>query len=177
MPPQSRLCCFDSPSRLKATCLGCRLGQSWCPLGTRTPIPPRTCLARAYYKKGVSKGRSPFEKLIYDKKKSHSHARVLMVFTMVRAWEGVSERQWRSGANRSPLPLRSVLDAPHRGAGPEPAGETGVGRTVKSEEGIGKKGNSPSRLWRQPPQRVGLPPSLREVSRLGRDGGSLCGGE
>ena len=26
-----------------------------------------------------------------------------------------------------PLPLRSVLDAPHRGAGPEPAGETGVG--------------------------------------------------
>ena len=25
-----------------------------------------------------------------------------MVFTMVRAWEGVSERQWRSGANRSP---------------------------------------------------------------------------
>ena len=25
---------------------------------------------------------------------------------------------------RSPLPLRSVLDAPHWGAGPEPAGET-----------------------------------------------------
>src|SRR5699024_2629828 len=59
---------------------------------------------------------------------SPSHAGVLTVFTMVRAWEGVSERQWRSGANRSPLPLRSVLDAPHRGAGPEPAGETGVGR-------------------------------------------------
>ncbi len=51
-----------------------------------------------------------------------------MVFTMVRAWEGVSERQWRSGANRSPLPRPSVLDAPHRGAGPEPAGETGVGK-------------------------------------------------
>ncbi len=40
---------------------------------------------------------------------------------------GVSERRWRSAANRSQLPLRSVLDAPHWGAGPEPAGETGVG--------------------------------------------------
>ena len=40
------------------------------------------------------------------------------------ACRGVSERQWRSAANRSRLPLRSVLGAPHRGAAPEPAGET-----------------------------------------------------
>ena len=50
--------------------------------------------------------------------------RQAILFYTVSAWEGVSERQWRSAANRSPLPLRSVLDAPHRGAGPEPAGET-----------------------------------------------------
>ena len=37
---------------------------------------------------------------------------------------GVSERQWRSATNRSPLPRPSVLDAPHRGAGPEAAAET-----------------------------------------------------
>ena len=52
---------------------------------------------------------------------------------------GVSERQWRSAANRSPLPLRSVLDAPHRGAGPEPAGETGVG-TAKLAHAPGEAG-------------------------------------
>ena len=40
------------------------------------------------------------------------------------ACRGVSERQWRSAANRSRLPPRSVLSAPHRGAAPEPAGET-----------------------------------------------------
>ena len=40
------------------------------------------------------------------------------------ACRGASERQWRSAANRSRLPPRSVLDAPHRGAAPEPAGET-----------------------------------------------------
>ena len=40
------------------------------------------------------------------------------------ACHGVSERQWRSAANRSRLPPRSVLGAPHRGAAPEPAGET-----------------------------------------------------
>ena len=39
----------------------------------------------------------------------------------------MSERQWRSAANRSPLPLRSVLDGAHWAPGPEPAGETGVG--------------------------------------------------
>ena len=40
------------------------------------------------------------------------------------ACRGVSERQWRSAANRSRLPPRSVLGAPHRGAAPESAGET-----------------------------------------------------
>ena len=40
------------------------------------------------------------------------------------ACRGVSERQWRSVANRSRLPPRSVLGAPHQGAAPEPAGET-----------------------------------------------------
>ena len=40
------------------------------------------------------------------------------------ACRGVSERQWRSAANRSRLPPRSVLGAPHQGAAPEPAGET-----------------------------------------------------
>ena len=40
------------------------------------------------------------------------------------ACRGVSERQWRSAANRSRLPPRSVLGAPHRGAAPEAAGET-----------------------------------------------------
>ena len=56
-----------------------------------------------------------------------------------RRGRGVSERQWRSAANRSPLPLRSVLDAPHRGAGPEPAGEEGLGfanlSRVRGEKG------------------------------------------
>ena len=58
---------------------------------------------------------------------SPSRPSAALSFTKVWAREGVSERRWRSAANRSPLPLRSVLDAPHRGAGPEPAGETGVG--------------------------------------------------
>ncbi len=40
------------------------------------------------------------------------------------ACRGVSERQWRSAANRSQLPLRSVLGAPHWGAAPEAAAET-----------------------------------------------------
>ena len=47
---------------------------------------------------------------------SHIHSKT--------ACRGVSERQWRSVANRSRLPPRSVLGAPHRGASPEPAGET-----------------------------------------------------
>ena len=47
---------------------------------------------------------------------SHTHSKT--------ACRGVSERQWRSAANRSQLPLRSVLGAPHWGAAPEPAGET-----------------------------------------------------
>ena len=47
---------------------------------------------------------------------SHIHSKT--------ACRGVSERQWRSAANRSRLPPRSVLGAPHRGAAPEPAGET-----------------------------------------------------
>ncbi len=58
---------------------------------------------------------------------SPSRASAAPSFTKVWAREGVSERRWRSAANRSPLPLRSVRDAPPRGAGPEPAGETGVG--------------------------------------------------
>ena len=47
---------------------------------------------------------------------SHTHSKT--------ACRGVSERQWRSAANRSRLPSRSVLGAPHQGAAPEPAGET-----------------------------------------------------
>ena len=47
---------------------------------------------------------------------SHTHSKT--------ACRGVSERQWRSAANRSRLPPRSVLGAPHQGAAPEPAGET-----------------------------------------------------
>ena len=39
-----------------------------------------------------------------------------------------------------PLPLRSVLDAPHRGAGPEPAGETGVGLYKADSPGRRDKG-------------------------------------
>ena len=47
---------------------------------------------------------------------SHIHSKT--------ACRGVSERQWRSAANRSRLPPRSVLGAPHRGAAPEPAAAT-----------------------------------------------------
>lgn len=39
---------------------------------------------------------------------------------------GTSERQWRSAANRSRLPPRSVLGAPHRGTAPEAAAETDI---------------------------------------------------
>ena len=60
------------------------------------------------------------------KLKTFSPSRASKVIVTAHVWarEGVSERRWRSAANRSQLPLRSVLDAPHRGAGPEPAGET-----------------------------------------------------
>ena len=57
----------------------------------------------------------------------------------------MSERQWRSAANRSPLPLRSVLAAPPRGAGPELAGETGVG-FANLFCVMGEKGNCKSPL-------------------------------
>ena len=46
--------------------------------------------------------------------------------------KGGDNHRRRSAANRSPLSLRTVLDAPHRGAGPEPAGETGVGAVAPS---------------------------------------------
>ena len=36
----------------------------------------------------------------------------------------MSERRWRSAANRSQLPLRSALNGRHRRPAPEPAGET-----------------------------------------------------
>ena len=49
---------------------------------------------------------------------SHIHSKT--------ACRGVSERQWRSAANRSRLPPRSVLGAPHRETAPEPAGETSL---------------------------------------------------
>ena len=39
---------------------------------------------------------------------------------------GTSERQWRSAANRSRLPPRSALGAPHRGTAPEAAAETDI---------------------------------------------------
>ena len=42
------------------------------------------------------------------------------------ACRGASACQWRSAANRSQLPLRSVLGAPHWGAAPEAAGETSL---------------------------------------------------
>ena len=49
---------------------------------------------------------------------SHIHSKT--------ACRGASERQWRSAANRSRLPPRSVLGAPHRETAPEPAGETSL---------------------------------------------------
>ena len=47
------------------------------------------------------------------------------------ACRGVSERQWRSAANRSQLPLRSVLGAPHWGAAPEATAETSPSAPAK----------------------------------------------
>ena len=96
---------------------------------------------------------------------SPSRASAALSFTKVWAREGVSERQWRSAANRSPLPLRSVLDAPHRGAGPEPAGETGVGSCPGV---IFSKGGKPPLLY--PPhggEHSPVPPPTRRGSGLG----------
>ena len=43
-----------------------------------------------------------------------------------------ADRQWRSAANRSQLPLRSVLGAPHWGAAPEAAAETSPSAPAKN---------------------------------------------
>ena len=55
---------------------------------------------------------------------SPSHAGKLSSYAWWVHGRGVSERQWRSAANRSQLPLRSALNGRHRRPAPEPAGET-----------------------------------------------------
>ena len=51
---------------------------------------------------------------------------------------------------RSPLPRRSVPDAPHRGAGPEPAGETVSSLQAMTERAALKKGGSQRGAARSP---------------------------
>ena len=48
-------------------------------------------------------------------------------YRLVNLREGVSERRWRSAANRSTLPLRSALNGRHWRPAPEPAGEKTLG--------------------------------------------------
>ena len=86
--------------------------------------------------------------------------------SLVWAREGVSERRWRSAANRSQLPLRSALNGRHWRPAPEPAGETrGWGadscppawRQARRVESF----SPPPLLPALPPQTAGVPPGGR----------------
>ena len=93
--------------------------------------------------KGVLGGWSPLKNSILEKEPP-SRTKKVLIISYQPYGRGVSERQRRSAANRSPLPRPSVLDAPHWGAGPEPAGETlppPLGEVARrSRVGRGKRG-------------------------------------
>ena len=142
---------------------------------TRSRLPPRSAMDGRHWRPSP-----PFE-MRYIEQSSPSRYGKTPSCTNYHNGRGVSERQWRSAANRSPLPLRSVLDAPHWGAGPEPAGETGVGtaglKTPPSHAcGVTPPSvrgeRAPVALWCEPTEPAGetLPPPLGEVARRSRVG-------
>ena len=118
---------FSCPARARARRDGG--GHPWLSLWESCRRQPTE---RAPLKKGgLSKGEAspPPLELNYIKP-SPSRACEVKYTSMVWTREGgVSERRWRSAANRSQLPLRSALNGRHRRPAPEPAGETGVGST------------------------------------------------
>ena len=117
---------FSCPARARARRDGG--GHPWLSLWESCRRQPTE---RAPLKKGVIKGggiASPFGIKLY-KTVPLPRLRGKIYLHGMDAGGGVSERRWRSAANRSQLPLRSALNGRHRRPAPEPAGETGVGST------------------------------------------------
>ena len=105
-------------------------------------------------------------------KPSPSHAGKLSPSGDVGAWEGVSERQWRSAANRSQLPLRSALNGRHWRPAPDAAAETRGWVPHSFPARQGRRGRASSNLPRPRGggRKITPPVLLRETSP------SRCGG-